>query len=672
MIQLEGTSGRSGGDLSVLTKDLGYEYPEVDGKKLDLRPTSDLTYHIVNEINKRCDESFSIMQARHSTCMEIDQVLTAYVPLKDWEERKKTRDSRRPIAVVVPTMASNLDTLMTYQSEVFFGQAPMFAYEGVGPEDELGAKLLELKVQMDVNRARVALPVNTILRDGFVYGFGVGVPNWSVRRAQRTRVTFRDVIDMITMYIKGDKSVARDLSVVFEGNTLDVIDPYRFMPDVNMPIHDLEAMEFINWSEISSVYSLLQEEQDPDTTLFNVRYLKEWGGNCCTRWTPDRSGRPGARMGRAAMYKTHSTEYTTLVNSYMKIIPSKFPPDCEQKIGKSERVEKWFFTVADGKFLIDIRPAGLDHGMFPLVVNAPDFDGYSTWPVGRMEQIYGLQVATNFELNSYMENTIRSLMNLFLVDPLRVNLDDILRPVPAGVIRLAEEYWGTTDVREVFSQLRVENVTQQNIMNLPILTEIMEKSTAATDIVQGLFRSGRGDRSAYEAQTMHQNAVSRLKRQALITSLMFMQQLGYFFACHTQQFLSQPMYVRQMGDWPEVLQREFKARAERDPREQGLRFGLDDLQVDFDVVVKDGSQPVDPGRTAQGALEILRTISGFQEHPDFQRFELFRFITRIVRRMGLTDFHEFFLEQQETEQTMRGAEAGNLATVDQLLGEEVA
>ena len=32
-----------------------------------------------------------------------------------------------------------------------------------------------------------------------------------------------------------------------------------------------------------------------------------------------------------------------------------------------------------------------------------------------------------------------------------------------------------------------------------------------------------------------------------------MQDLGYFFAYHTQQFMDEPVYVRTTGDWPNQI-----------------------------------------------------------------------------------------------------------------------
>jgi len=133
-----------------LVKDLtdinyNYDYPE----DLDLRPGSTLHIFLKNEILKRAMASRSVVEKRFNSWNEIDRVLTTYIPTTQAEKDIKTADSRKPVSIIFPYSYAVLDTLMTYMTMAFF-QDPIFRYEGVSPEDTIGAILLERLLNSNV------------------------------------------------------------------------------------------------------------------------------------------------------------------------------------------------------------------------------------------------------------------------------------------------------------------------------------------------------------------------------------------------------------------------------------------------------------------------------------------------------------------------------------------
>ena len=116
-----------------------YDYPY----DLDLRPDSDLHKKLRNRIWQRASASRNEVSKRFSQWREIDRTLTTYVSLKDSEKDLKSKDPRKPVAIVFPYSYSMLEALLTYLSMAFF-QDPMFQYEGVEDDDTIGAMLMEL------------------------------------------------------------------------------------------------------------------------------------------------------------------------------------------------------------------------------------------------------------------------------------------------------------------------------------------------------------------------------------------------------------------------------------------------------------------------------------------------------------------------------------------------
>src|SRR5512143_1251162 len=80
-------------------KDMQYDYPN----GLDLRPGRKLHDRIVARIMERAQDSYNSLSKRHETWNNADEVLTAYIPLTDYEKALKKKDKTKPVSVVMPS-----------------------------------------------------------------------------------------------------------------------------------------------------------------------------------------------------------------------------------------------------------------------------------------------------------------------------------------------------------------------------------------------------------------------------------------------------------------------------------------------------------------------------------------------------------------------------------------
>ena len=83
--------------------------------------------------------------------------------------------------MIFPYTYAIKETLVTYAMSALV-QDPIFRYEGSGPEDTIGALIMEQKIQKDCQKAKVELALHTMFSDAFSYGIGVGAPSWYERR----------------------------------------------------------------------------------------------------------------------------------------------------------------------------------------------------------------------------------------------------------------------------------------------------------------------------------------------------------------------------------------------------------------------------------------------------------------------------------------------------------
>jgi YHS domain-containing protein len=374
--------------------DYKYDYPD----DLNLKPGGELHQRLLSRLLRYSWEAAKVQSSRRPAWDEINKTLTAYISLSDKERLIKHKDPRKPVSIVFPYSYAILETLVSYLVAAFLPD-PMFRYEGTAPEDVAGAILMEKVIQLQVLRNKVGLNLHTLFRDACAYGFGVCSPYWLVRKGRKQTRQERGFYDGDGQFTQTGFARGTSNNVLFEGNAISNIDPYNYLPDPNYSIHDVQKGEYVAWLDRTNYMDLLGEEQD-DPTLFNVRYL---------RHSPNRAS--GILGSNSRTSRTHSLRSDTAnfdrsislpvdqLHIYAKLIPSQW------KLGDSDIPEKWLFTVGNDSIIVRANPLDLDHDMFPVVIAAPDFDGYSPLAYSRLEILGGMQTTIDWLFNCFSDDT---------------------------------------------------------------------------------------------------------------------------------------------------------------------------------------------------------------------------------------------------------------------------
>jgi len=645
------------GRLYSYSEDIGYKYPN----SLDLRPASQEHQRLLKEVYTRALESSREMSKRYDSWRKVDKTLTAYVKLDNTEEHIKSVDDRKPVSIVVPYSYATLETILTYFVTAFL-ENPIFKYEGSGPEDIVGAILLEKVIEQQTIQFKTALALHTMFRDSLSYGMGVVTPTWDRKWGWKAVVQDQGFMSaLFGKFMNTGKVRGREETILFEGNRLKNIDPYSYLPDPNVPIHEVQQGEFVGWIEQTNYMKLIELEKN-DSDIFNVKYLKGIGSGGRSQFnkTKSDSGR-SERYGNNSSYGSDmATNPIDVVWMYWTLIPR------DQKLGGSEYPEKWLIGLAADKVIICAKPLALNHNMYPVAVCAPDFDGYSATPVSRLELMYGMQEALDWLFNSHISNVRKAINDMLIVDPSLINMADLEDPKPGKLIRMRRSAWGR-GVENAVKQLAVSDITRTHIQDAASIIEYMQRTSAATDSVSGMIRKSGERVTAQESKSTTQNALSRLTKAAKIASLQAMQDIGYMFAVHTQQLMSKDTYIKASGTWAQVLAKEYGEQSR-------INVTPFDLIVDYDVVVKDGSTAV--GGDTEGWIEIFRIMS--QQPQMYTNFDMVRIFKHIARIMGAKDINEFVLQEgpvppvqmsvNSTQNIEQGVQQGNMVPIEQYGG----
>jgi hypothetical protein len=332
---------------------------------------------------------------------------------------------------------------------------------------------------------------------------------------------------------------------------------------------------------------------------------------------------------------------------YVNLIPK------EWKLGPEEYPQKWYFQIAGDNLVIQAKPINLGHGMYPAAVCAPDYDGYSTAPVARLEMLFGLQGTLDWLFNVHIKNVRKAINDMFVYDPYLINSKDLENPKDGWLIRTRRPAWGK-GVKDAISQLNVNDVTRNNIADSGFLVQWMQKIGGVDDSMSGSLRQGGPERlTGAEFQGTRQAGMARLERMAKIIGWQAMQDIGFFFASHTQQLMTQSSYVPILGEWETLLQQEYAKSIHRGR----MKIKPTDLLINYDVSVRDGSIP--GGNYSPVWERMFEAIAKFPELQ--QQFDLAKIFKHIARNNGANNVEEFVKVQVlPDEQVMEQAQKGNI------------
>jgi hypothetical protein len=638
-----------------------YDYPD----KMNLKPGSELHDKIVKEITARALDSYNVMQTRHSSWADIDKVITAYIPADAKEKRVLEKDSRKPVSIVVPQTYATLEILLTYLTAAML-EAPLFRFEGRSPEDVLGAILLEKVIDQQCYYTKAPLALHTMFRDGLAYGISAVSPVWISEYGwvARSRQKTNDLTQEMMGGMPGRERISIQ-ELLFEGNEIENIDPYLFLPDPNVAIQSMQKGEFVGWINRTNLLSLLKDEQTNEMR-FNCKYLRHIGSGKSTLTKTDSSGR-NTRTGiqdSSVVSRGSTTNAMDEICMYVDLIPKdwKLPSD-----GDGEYPETWLFSVVADQIVTGAAPMNLNHNRKPVLTFAPDYDGYSIAPVSKMEMVNGLQTTLNWLFNSHIANVRKAINDMLVVDPSMINMNDLKDPEPGKLIRLRRSVWGR-GVESAIKQLNVVDVTRNNVGDASLVMDLIKAVTGSVDAVSGLRRKTSERVTAEEVKGDRFGGLSRLEKIAKLAGWQVMQDLGYMMASHTQQLMSQETYVKITGQWQDVLMNEYGITSDQVP------VSPFDILVAYDVIVKDGSMP--GGNFADTWVQMLPQI--MQDPEMRQKMDIPRIVKHIMRSLGAKDVNQFDKKQaqlpqqapqinaqvQPDEEVMKQLQAGNVVPME--------
>lgn len=641
-------------------KNFKYNYPF--GKSL--KPGTKLHDSIRDRLLWRAQQSREHMQRRYPAWREIDRMCTAYIRPDVAEAREQDADDRTPVALVLPLLYSVRETLLTYVVTTMLDD-PMFKLRGTGPEDTLGALVLQEVLAAQCRYFGAQLKAYYAYQDSLTYGTGYAYPRWvreiGRRTVSRTYNAYSPDQTGIEALMYGVTPAAvpyRETitDVVFEGNQLETIDPYLALPDPNVPSYEANRGEYFGWLERSNLFAMLSEETE-NGGYFNARYLKDLDGFSALLTEPNDARDKYSIGGR---YVNDSAAHSVdNLHMFIRLIP------VDWELTSSTKPELWVFTLSGDCIVTRANKVEFDHARIPIVSCSPDTDGYSSTPLSRLELVFPAQHAINWYVNSHIAVVKKIGNGTVVVDPSRIDMSTMKRKGYGKVIELKRSSWGTNAKDAVF-QFQEHDPTSNHMSDALLLMDLVNRVTGAVDQMQGVARRNSGDVSAQEASNVHSGALSRLQTMAFRLFYQNHAPLGRMMISHTQQFSQMEQYVRlAAGLLPEELLQIYGDKIKVDASGAAYAWTTPDtLRVPYDIAIGDSTNP--PATNLQTMSTLYQ--SALANPETVQQLDLVRIFMELARVAGFKNVAEFRRIQPQIaqeDQVQSEVDRGNLVPLQQ-------
>lgn len=622
-----------------------------------LRPNSDQHRFVLTYLLRRLEWSEQKMSQFYSRWQANELRLQAYVTLPKYEEiLQKMRDTGRPGSpdeIVVPYAWASQQTIVTYLLHTFGGRKPIIQVGAYRGEQVKRAKNMEMLLQYNSDYQRYIYHLYNFFTNGELYGLAVQRNTWT--RDTRMKAVTRPASPQLSMLMAAQGQTAQPVrtneqTVCFEGNSISVINPFMFFPDPRVPMVEVaDKGEFVFWRAFEGRHILLREEANG-----RLKWVSHAGEMARNQWAGSGSGYSAAGLRSMGDPLTNGqlTFGQGITNSFqvdqgtIEIIPA------ELGLSPTRTPEKWLFTVLNKTQIVQAEPVGLNHGQHPISVAEPNAFGHSFGQLATADLLAPTQDLMSWLLNSHMFNVRASLNNFLVVDPTKVEMDDLLNPLPGGILRLKSTPWGQVDARMAVSQLQVADVTRSHLTDFQLAQRMGDSLTGATDNVRG--QQDKGSRkTATEVRTSFEAGGSRLASRAMLYSAMGISPGASQWASNYQQFLTQEFEVRVLG---------------REGQTDSVRISPQEIEGDFFFPIHDGTLPLDKVAMLQVWKDIWQAViadpSG-QMQQEYNAKAIFRYMAQLGGAQNIDDFRTTMADPNAIQGQ---AQAGNLVPLGQLPG----
>lgn len=613
-------------------------------RSLNIVPDTPLHKKLCAMISSRINLARKGQELQHEKWRKAEQTTMAFIPESEADSiRKNNRELKGTpsyTTIQVPYSYALLMSAHTYWTSVFFSRSPVHQFTGRHGEGEQQIQAMEALIGYQFEVGQFIVPYYVWLYDTGKYGLGVLGSYWDKRILHYGQIvemqdpsTGQMALYQATQQVEG-----------YQGNCVYNISVWDFLPDPRVPVKRFQEGEFVAVRKRLGWNQILQRE----AAGYFINKDKVAGH------ASDKTGQIGgatqgfSELQRPLLNEDIMTDENTkhpaggsFFEFYVDLVPR------EWGVGNTNYPQKWCFTITEDLGLIcGATPLGLMHCQFPIDILEAEVEGYGLYSRGVPEIMEPIQNTVDWLLNSHFYNVRQCMNNQFIVDPSKLVVKDVQNSGPGFIWRLRPEAYGT-DIRTMFHQVQVQDVTGGHMADFQAMFGIGERTIGINDQIMGSLNTGGTRKTATEVRTTTAFGVNRLKTVSEYMS-------GMGMAPHSQKLVqtSQQMYdvsakLRRVGSFAQEAGMSF------------IQVSPRDIVGFYDLVPVDGSLPID--RMAQANLwkELMGNLRMMPPQVAMG-YDWTRIFAWVANLAGLKNVNQFKIQLIPDQQAQAQAQQGNV------------
>lgn len=483
---------------------------------------------ILVDLNKNQELSFmkafrswqDALYTQYSLRGELENIDRIYMRERDWtEDQIKSRianrkgDSRKIQNVTVPVVMPQVNSALTYLSNVFLTGYPMFPVVADAANED-AASQLETIIQENATTTGWAQQLTMFFRDGLKYNLHAVECDWK----QRTNWTIENDVK------KPNSAGAR--KILWEGNCLKRMDLYNTFWDPRVhPSQMHEEGEFVGYTEI---YSRIRFKK-----FCNSLYNRASKANvqAALRSQPIQGAIGASTTAPFGYYipiinpfpfynKTASLDWLNWANNtpstmngvnytnaysvtiiYARIIPD----DYELAVPERNTPQVWKFVVINGQVILTAERLTNVHNYIPIFFGQPIEDGLDYQTKSFAQNVEDMQDISSALWNGAIASKRRLVGDRVLYDPSRIKEADINSTNPAAKIPVRQSAYGKPLNEAVYQFPFHDEQTDSLIQSSSAVINMANLINGQNPAQQGQFVKGNKTRHEYDDVMGHGN-----------------------------------------------------------------------------------------------------------------------------------------------------------------------
>lgn len=550
------------------------------------QPTA-LHTQLLEHVRPLIDMSRQHMKTFYPKWDEAQNAYRAWQAL-DKEDRVQI-EKGNPTKQRIPAVYAKIQTLKAFMISLYTQRPRFYELEPVGSEDHAYRELAEVLLDKDLKQNKWFNCLNQWTTHLGKYGMGVFKHSWEEQFAYIATEEERPVATFFGLKLgkaKTERVVKRVPKKL--GNTVTVVSPYNFLPDVRMPLTDFENGEFCADECDMPMHKLRQLESEKACAgVEKINPLSQeraqWRmNNLATKFSKINYGDP-----------TRTRRLVRVTEVQIKIIPSKFKLADGSALGPEDYPIKYLMWIANDSRIIRLESTNYLHDKFTWDVGVYDEDGDTFLSLSLTDLVSPLQDTADWFINSRVTNVSQNLEDKLIVDPVGVDMDSIKNRSRVILLKKGASRGG---VDNYIKQMQVSDVTIHHMDDAANIGNIINSVSGLSENLSGSYHSGR--RSATESRVVTQGAAARPKLTAQANWSMCLAPLGQKLLTNLRQGLTAEMIIRYAG----------QEYAEKPEVVQAFMSTPEELLCSCDLFAYEGTLESEKNYLAQQLMELLKEV----------------------------------------------------------------